>query len=381
MILRTVTAADFPGVQALHRQVGWPERSLAGWRWLFDNPARKAVDAPAGWVVEGEDGELLAHVGNMIQRFSFGARTLHGATGFSIIVSPAAKGASRSLIRAFLKQPGVFAAYTLNANATSQPIYSLFGMQAWPLATHALKLSWPVSVAPLVLGRLLKTALKIAPGPVSRMGEQLMNDRLGRTPHLEMSPGVALIRSLRDQSRYSVFWDELAAEGRILADRSAATLRWRTSDPDQTTPPLILSFNRERRITGYAMAVLAKTNILEPPVLEILDIQALADEADAIPALMQTLLAAAKPLGAAKVRLQTVSPELLTRLGAFADRARREGGWGHCHVQFADDAPDPGLWSPTPFDGDYGACLRPVPIAKAGQARAVRAARPTAAKA
>lgn len=381
MRLRTVTAEDFPGVQALHRQVGWPERSLAGWRWLFDNPARKAIDAPAGWVVEGEDGALLAHVGNLVQRFRHGDRILYGATGFSIIVSPAAKGSSRALIRAFLKQPGLFAAYTLNANAVSQPIYSLFGMQAWPPTTHALKLNWPVARVPLALSRLLKMALKIAPGPVARMGEQLMNDRLDRTARVEMPPGVAVIHDLRDVSRYAVFWEELVAEGRVLSDRSPAALRWRLADPDKTTAPMILSFNRGQRITGYVLAVLAKNNILEPPVLEILDIQALAGEAEAIPALMRTLIATAKPVGAAKVRLQTVSPALLERLGDFATRARHEGGWGHCHVQFAADAPDPSLWSPTPFDGDYGACLRPVPIGAGRRARTPRSARPSAAKA
>ena len=41
--------------------------------------------------------------------------------------------------------------------------------------------------------------------------------------------------------------------------------------------PLVIAFNRGREITGYAMAMMAKSNILEPPVLEILDLEALAD--------------------------------------------------------------------------------------------------------
>lgn len=381
MKLRTVAQSDFPGVQALHRQVGWPERSLAGWWWLFDNPARRALGAPAGWVIEGENGEMLAHVGNMIQRFRFGNRDLYGATGFSIIVSPAAKGASRSLIRTLLEQKGVFAAYTLNANALSQPIYALFGMQAWPPSTHALKLNWPVALVPLAVSRILKLALRIAPGPVSRMGEQLMNDRLGRVPRLSLPEGVEMLSDLGDRSPYAAFWNRLASGSRILADRSPAVLRWRLADPDQTVPPLMLSFNRNGEIIGYAMATLAKTNILEPPVLEILDLQALDDCADAIPALMKALIDAALPMGAAKVRLQMVSPDLLDRLGIFTAKARHEGGWGHCHVQFAADAPDASLWSPTPWDGDYGICLRPIPVGEGVRSRTARVARPTAAKA
>ena len=42
--------------------------------------------------------------------------------------------------------------------------------------------------------------------------------------------------------------------------------------------------------------------------------------------------------------------------------ARREGGWGQCHVKFDPEAPGVETWTPTPFDGDYGICLRPVPI-------------------
>ncbi|MDP1777876.1 MAG: N-acetyltransferase, partial [Brevundimonas sp.] len=110
---------------------------------------------------------------------------------------------------------------------------------------------------------------------------------------------------------------------------------------------------------------MAKSNILEPPVLEILDLEALADDAEAIPALMKGLRGAAEQMGAAKLRIQMVSPRMLERLGDLSRRARREGGWGHCHVRFAPGGPDQTLWSPTPYDGDYAMCLRPVP-ARAG---------------
>lgn len=380
MNLRPVLLSDYAGVQALHRQVGWPQRSPAGWRWLFDNPARVELGAPDGWVVEDEDSTLAAHVGNLVQRFRLGDRVLYGTTGFSIIVSPTAKGTSRKLIRTFLTQPGVFAAYTLNANALSQPIYPLFGMQAWPAATHALKLSWPVDLAPLAISRMLKLALRIAPGPVAGMGEQLMNGRLGREVRHALPEGVIRLDRPHESSRYAAFWEALATEGALLADRGPSAMAWRLADPDQTLPPLVLAFERAGRIAGYAMAMLAKTNILEPPVLEILDIQALANEPDAIPALMTALTGVAHPMGAAKVRLQVVSPRLLERLGPWASSARREGGWGHCHVQFASDAPAE-LWSPTPFDGDYAACLRPVPIGEQVRARRGERVQPSMAKA
>lgn len=369
MALREIAETDYPGVQALHRSVGWPPRSLAGWRWLHANPARLETDAPAGWVSDGPDGTLTGHVGNFIQRFHLGDRVLHGATGFSIIVLPAARGTGREMLRTFIAQQGLFALWTFNANTLSHPLYARHGMNPWPETTHALKLSWPVAPLPLVVGRALKALYDLAPGPVSNLGEQLMNDRLGRAARLSLPPGVAPLTDFGDRSPYADFWAALKGEGRLLSDRSPAVLRWRLQDPDLTQRPLILGLERDGALAGYALAMMAKGNILEPPVLEIVDLQALAGQSDAIPVLMTALKHAARQMGAAKLRLQTVAPQMLSRLGPFAETARHEGGWGHCHVLFAPDAPSPDLWAPTPWDGDYAFCLRPVPIPELARAR------------
>lgn len=359
--IRPLDETDYPGVQALHRAVGWPARSLAGWRWLHSNPARAEIAAPAGWVVDAGEGELAGHVGNLIQRFRHRGRTLYGATGFSIIVLPSARGQGQRIIRTFHTQKGLFARWTFNANAVSQPLYARHGMTPWPEQTHALKLGWPVAPLPLIAGKALKALHRLAPAAISRLDEQLMNDRLGRAIRLALPQGVSLLEDVSDASPYADFWTALSAEDRLLSDRSPAILRWRLADPDQTQTPLLLAVQRDGVMTGYAMAQMAKGNILEPPVLEIVDLEALAGHADAVPLLMTALKGAAKQLGAAKLRLPVVSPLQLARLGAFADSARREGGWGHCHVIFEDQAVEQ-AWSPTPWDGDQGFCLRPVPL-------------------
>jgi hypothetical protein len=381
MTLREIAETDYPGVQALHRSVGWPQRSLAGWRWLHANPARLDIGAPAGWVIDGPDGAPAAHVGNLVQRFRLGERRLHGATGFNIIVSATARGSSRAMLKTFTRQPDVFARYTFNANSKSQPLYVRHGMQAWPEQTHALKLSWIVDPLSLATSRLWRRLYDVAPWAVGS-GERLMNDRLGRAVRPALPAGVRLLSDFGDASPYAAFWRALAAEGRLLADRSPEVQRWRLQDPDLSQPPLILAFQRDGAVVAYAMAMMAKSNILEPPVLEIIDLEALRDHADAVAVLMAALTDAARAMGAAKLRLQTVTPQALHRLGDFARTARREGGWGHCHVSFAPDAPDPALWAPTPYDGDYAVCLRPVPLTQpARDARAVKAAPATASKA
>lgn len=371
MTLRPFTPADVDAVNTLHRDVWWPERSAAGWAWLDANPARTDIDAPSGWVIEDEAGTPAAFVGNMIQRFWQDDRRVHGATGFSIIVPPTLRGASRHLIKVFVNQPDVFATYTFNANSRSAPLYARHGMVAWPRRTHDLKLSWIIDPIDCLHGRILREAVKRAPTLSDPYRERFMNRRLGSPRQARLPSQVSVLNDLGDGSDYAAFWAALKSEGRLIADRSPEILRWRRSAPDQTTPPVMIAFRRDGVITGSAMAVMAKANPIEPAFLEILDLVALEGERQVIPALMQALMAEGRALGAAKVRLQVVGEELLRRLGPWASGARREGGWGHSHVLFHPDGPDHHAWSPTPFDADHAFCQRPVPAFRQGRSRPV----------
>jgi len=363
--VRAIESDDHEALNALHRSVGWPQRSPAGWRWLESNPARLAAGAQAGWLLEAEsDGAPCGMLGNFVQRFHRGTEVLYGATAFSIIVSPQARGQSARLLDRFADQPGLFARYVFNANPASSPLYRRHGMTAWPKTTHDLKLSWRVNPLVCAQGRVWREIDRRIPRLIDPAHERLLNDRLAEPAPLVLPAGVAVLTDLADRSRFGDFWATLKAEGLLIAERSPATLRWRLSDPDLTLKPILLAFNAGKTITGYAMAVVSKGNPIEPPMLEILDLVALKTESSAIPALMTALLTNARMLGAAKVRIQMVNDDLLARLGPLVASARREGGWGHGHARFEPGIEGIGSWMPTPFDGDYGVCLRPVPIAR-----------------
>ena len=365
MSLRPFNESDFEAVNQLHRSVWWPERSAAGWRWLMSNPASAEIGAPHGWVIDDGEGPE-AFVGNFIQRFWRNDQRLHAATGYSIVVPPAQRGRSRALINTFVDQPNCFARYTLNANARSSPLYQRHGMVPWPPETHRLKLSWLINRAACIYGRGLREIVDRAPALARLLGEQLsplpglVGQGRVRRAESRLPAGVSLSPDLPERSDYAGFWFALRAEGRLTADRSADLLRWRLSDPDLTVPPLSLAYHQDGRLTGYAVAMLNKQTPLEPPILEIIDLVALENDATAIQALVEGLRRLAPALAAAKLRLQVVSPDLLAALGPLGQKAWREGGWGHCHIAFDDGMADAG-WRPTPYDGDYSFCLRPLP--------------------
>lgn len=365
MTIRPMRASDLEAINRLHRSVWWPDRSTAGWAWLRANPAGRALGAPDGWVVD-RDGEAAAFLGNFVQRFWRGDQPLYGATGFSIIVPPDQRGRSRDLIDAFVGQPGCFARYTLNANARSSPLYKRHRMLPWPPAVHAIKPAWILDPAACLYARGLRVLVDRAPVAARLLGEQLAPlprlrpERRWRRAQERLPEGVAPLDDLSDVSDYARFWIALRAEGRLIADRSPATLRWRLADPDLTTPPVALAYRAGGAITGYALAMLNKRTPIEPPVLEIIDLVALEMDPTAIQALTRGLRRLAQALGAAKLRLPATSADLLAALGPLANQARDEGGWGHCHVAFDEGMAEAG-WRPTPFDGDYSFCLRPLP--------------------
>ena len=298
MTVRRFLTTDIPAVNRLHHNVWWPERAAEGWRWLDDNPVRRLLDAPAGWVIENDDGQAAAFLGNFTQRFWIGDRPLYGATGFSVIVPPALKGRSRDLITAFLRQPGCFIRYTLNANARSCPLYQRYGMRPWPPATHALKLSWILNPTACLYSRGLRAIVAREPRAARWLGEQLMplGTRSQNGSSRDLEDGVRLFDDVSDAPAYSRFWDALRDQGRPVADRSPAMLRWRLTDPDMTHRPVRLVRGIDDEITAHALALLGKGNSIEPPALEILDLEALDRDRAAIPALVAALLRLAPSL-------------------------------------------------------------------------------------
>jgi len=196
--VRTIDDDDHEALNALHRSVGWPQRSQAGWAWLASNPARTESGAPAGWLLEADDDdEACGMTGNFVQRFHRGDDTLYGATGFSIIVRPRGRGRSRMLLSTFANQPGMFARYTFNANPTSSRLYKRHRMMAWPPTTHDLKLSWRIDGVACAGGRLWRELDRRAPRLIDPTHERLMNGRLTKAEALALPRGVAVIPTWR----------------------------------------------------------------------------------------------------------------------------------------------------------------------------------------
>ena len=317
------------------------------------------------------NGQVSAFLGNFVQRFHFGTQVVRGATGHTFLAHPRAKGAGRMVLRALAEQPDRFSIYLFNANAVSSGHYRHYALEAWPVATHAVKYSWWVDLPGVIHERLLwrYNRLRGFDG-VRAGGERFISNRLRKGGVSRLQPGVRLLFEQEVDGRFDGLWARLQEDGRLLAARDSATLRWRLADPDLTLRPVILGYEHEGRLAGYLMAYFSKQTEIDQPCLDIVDLIAPAEhEVTAIPALVRTLVDNARDLGVARVRLQTVSPVLDTILAGMPG-AQRQMTHGHCHARFAPDV-DPTMaaaWQPTPYDGDYAFCLRPPPLGESQEA-------------
>jgi hypothetical protein len=284
---------------------------------------------------------------------------LNGATGFSVVTAQHGRGAGTRLVRAFVAQPDVFATWTFNANPAGAPLYERLGLTAWPSGSHALKLAWIVDPVACALGRALRMAAHDR--RVSDiLGERLLSRRLDRTWSGPVADGIEPVIDLSPGSAWDGYRLRLEREPRLRPDRSPAALRWRDADPQATWPSVTLGAFEGDDLVAHARARLAKGNALEVTALEILDLDWVEGRDPVVPGLMAALFDLARERGAAKLRLQVVSDRVRAALGPWSERARAEGGWGHCKLNRRDAAPDL-PWDPTPFDGDYEVCLRPPP--------------------
>ncbi|RCS57019.1 hypothetical protein [Parvibium lacunae] len=302
--IRPVAWADYPAIQALLRQARWPQRSLAGWDWVWQqNPARQAllaqheatesdtVTAPLGWVIVNEgDGDkpIVGYLGNIQQQFylhdptpgptnATGWHTL--ATCTSYYVDPAWRAKSIGLMRPFFLQKGISAAFSTTANAHSATVYELYKAQALHDPGYRQTVLWlgdetrlcrkglRKSLLPLLGATLLERCRPLIAQIAKPLGYalRLLRPLLGATPpRLAYGGDVKLCAITEVDSRFDSLWQKMIARPGLWLDRRAATWRWRLQDPDQQGQlALYAAINQQNQLDGYLVLAryTCKTNL------------------------------------------------------------------------------------------------------------------------
>ncbi|HEY0102005.1 MAG TPA: hypothetical protein VGB60_00895 [Brevundimonas sp.] len=359
-VLRQVVAGDWTSLNDLHRWAWFPQRSERGWQWLHS-----FGQGYPGWVLEDEQG-VCGYLGNIRQNYTLANARFQAATGYSLIVLPRAKGGSKALLDAFRSQPGVFATSIFNGNDRSAAIYEREGFSPFPEAWANAKIVWPLAPMTILSERVARLQFRDRRPP-----RELFCASTRPSVPSRMEPLVALDPWLEADS-IELFHEELCRSQTVVADRSAAALQRRFSDPDQTVAPVLFGWKESGRLSAIALGQTGKLTERDAPILDVIDIAWIGpDGRSAAVTLLSHLKTLGRRSGASRMRLSLVNNATAAVAGSVPGRLVRRRHV-HAYAHYSDAHSPTELWRPTPYDGDFAFCLRAPPVAAVDELPGIR---------
>ncbi|ACT59655.1 hypothetical protein [Hirschia baltica] len=372
--IRFATLKDTGEINHLLGLAWFTQHSEAGWKWLFeDNPAQGEI--PPGIVSIGKDGDLNGFVGCCIKRFSQNGETLTAMTGHSLVAHPNHLSAGFRLMVNLLHQKVGFGTYTLNNNEIAARIYPRISQKAGynnvPIFGQAARMSlqWITNPALQIQAGLkrryhIQTNFKTARNGVERFSTYTAPP----TDKIKLPKYTSLIADHHQhETALSLFWSRLSSNEGIFTYRDKATLDWILSNPDAQTPPIFITYDRGDGIEGWLIGLISKESEIAPPILSIIDLIALPESQNTIlPELISAARKIASKMKLMKVHLPYASQETVKALeNCITPSNIKTTDYAHAHGCFYPPYRVEEFeknWSPTPLDGDFSFCLRPMPI-------------------
>lgn len=292
--VREIDFGDLERVGELNRSVGWGPPSRQSWERLWEqNPAR-TVGGPSlakGWILE-EGGKAVGCLVNLTHLYQFGDRTLRAAVAASLIVAPAFRGSSMQLVLAFAKQTGA----DLLLNTTTAPhvsrIFQFLKLQALPQPDYGRSFYWVLRGRGFLNAGLRKKGFSRAAshaGSVA-LAPALWAEAVLRRRQRGLRSGrldIRLLTAEQVDKGFDALWQRKLGEGqKLLAHRTAETLRWHYDAEDRPNPPFLLAAYRGERLVGYLGVVRQDAPHLALKRARVADIFVERDDPEVIRALL-----------------------------------------------------------------------------------------------
>lgn len=362
--LREAFFSDFAAVHAVKQRWGMTSDSLENWcRVWNENPAllNGRVKRSIGWVLEA-DGDVVGYLGNISLLYQYGGRTLTAVTGHGLVVEPAYRSLTMSLVAAFYRQRDVDLYLTTSAVEAVGKIACAFKSEPLPQADYGSVLFWVLK--PYRFANAIAKKLRL-PGAVSQatnvLGSMALAAEIGlraRWPR-GRSQGLTVreIKVSEIAGEFDQLWSEkLGERSCLLAERSAALLRWHFQIPaDQGTVGVLCCY-RNSRLLGYLIvrSGLQARNGLQRTI--VADMLVKDDNPDVITALCLAAYEHAKRAGSDVLEVMGFPQSIRKVLARWNPYVRKypacpfyyKGAETALHSALSDGL----AWYASPFDGD-----------------------------
>jgi hypothetical protein len=361
--IRAVRSSDCEAVLALVQRMGMaqsftPETWRARWRRLFEESPALRLDRPppaTGFVAE-EAGRIAGFFGSIPALYRFRGRRLVAGIATGWAVDPGARGRGAFLAQRYFRQPHVDLLVNGTANEASAVLSTHFRCVRTPSVWVESTLRWPVSASAL-LAKLVPAGWLF--GPALRLA---FAASAVRPPHPIADPERVISQLAPGEigAEFDALFERVAAaDDRLLADRSAACLRWRFDAPYLDVS--LLCLRRGGQLDGFAVLehLVSETRGLRR--VRLLDLLAAPDDAEAAHALLWAAFDHARARGADLLEASLLPSRAEPRTLSRARRLRWVGGTRDVFVLprdaelsafFEQRGTGPDGWWLTEFDRD-----------------------------
>lgn len=362
--LREATFADFDGVMALRRTVGWSPDSLENWERLWrHNPAwsKMQFTPPIGWVLEAQ-GRVVGYLGNIPLIYHYDGRTLTAVSGSGMVVEPTYRASTLSMNAAFYGQKSADLFLTTTAIGAVGRIARAFKCDSLPQADYDSLLFWVLQPGPFA--KMVMKKLEVRPS-LAGMGSMITSlaaraDRvLRRRRPAGASSGLEIkeitVEEIGDE--FGCLWREKLKETlRLLADRDPATMRWHFTIPGDAGLTHVLCCYKNARLLGYAVVRHEAPNEVGLKRSIIADMLAKDDDPAALTSLWVAAYDRAKQAGSHTFEVLGFPPAIRQICSSWHPYVRKYPAcpfyYKAANTDLHQTLADGNLWYASPFDGD-----------------------------
>lgn len=277
--IREATLADHRQIAALESRYGLAAKNYEEWTHLhLSNPLQSERNGgwPIGWVIEGDDKQIVGSVGNIPLSYEFEGRKVLAVTGRGLVAEPAYRSMSLVLLDHLMNQPGVELFLTNAITPASAPTFGALACLPVPVGRWDQSAFWITRYKGFFQGFLAMKNLPWAKPlryPLAAMA--FLKDKLANSRPRAGAVEVKAYTGFDD--RFDEFWGALKENNprMLLADRSRAVLAWHFEHGLRKNHVWIATVMDGARVAAYAIFDRRDNAILRLRRVRLVDFQSL----------------------------------------------------------------------------------------------------------
>jgi len=357
--IREAVFADYSRIAALEARYGLHPKPYEEWTHLWlENPACPQ-GWNIGWVVENASQDIVGYVGNVPSVFEFQGQKLTAASGRGLVVDEHYRSYSFPLFSRFFNQSNVDLIVNTTVNVNAVKLHELFHCERVPVGAWDRSVFWITDYRGFA-AKLAATKNLPLPNLLSYPIQAVLavKDKLLRRPFKPAGNDVEAAVAATFDQRFDAFWEELRKKhaDSLLASRSRATLNWHFKFSLQTKRAWVATVTQGDALLAYAVFLRQDNHELGLKRVRLVDFRALNDNPEVLVPMLTVALRRCHEQKVEMLEAIGVSPQVHRVLAGFAPHQRELPAWLYFYK--AKDKPlakrlkDPGVWDPSPFDGD-----------------------------